>query len=443
MSLKQLDEFKGWKVDAKTEILLKQVTAVLLYEAGFDIDVTLSQIENGSFVDSRVENEDTFKELDPPVVSERNQMVFKSVRNRLVEGDFLGSFDVDSVTEEELKETIEISQFYPKQHHLAFEKYKIEDLLLSLFASARNDYFDTPLLRFIVARKHNFADALRMCVDSLNWRINVHPVDTYFLEGDAKMYLSKSNPQIIEAFKLGQAYIRGRDKNGQPIVVVRVKKHLRHNCPDHDFERFICIIIETVRLKLQESKGVNKGTILFDMTDFLLQNADFHAIKFLAQSFEANYPEYLGSILIHNAPWVFNTVWAVIKNWLDPNVVSKIHFTKSSSLPKFISEEHIPQWLGGSDSYEPEYVPPTEDCIPKTIDQSVVSVIEKRHDICIDFVQSTINWVTAKNKEDSYNYLIQRLKYQKQLAENYAELDPHIRARGPCDRNGEIDGVCL
>ena len=44
---------------------------------------------------------------------------------------------------------------------------------------------------------------------------------------------------------------------------------------------------------------------MFEMTGFTLANMDYVPVKFIIKCFEANYPESLGVILIHNAPWVF------------------------------------------------------------------------------------------------------------------------------------------
>ncbi len=41
------------------------------------------------------------------------------------------------------------------------------------------------------------------------------------------------------------------------------------------------------------------------MTGFSIANMDYNFVKFSTNIFEANYPETLGYILIHNAPWVF------------------------------------------------------------------------------------------------------------------------------------------
>lgn len=41
------------------------------------------------------------------------------------------------------------------------------------------------------------------------------------------------------------------------------------------------------------------------MTGFSLANMDYAPVKFMIRCFEANYPESLGVVLVHKAPWVF------------------------------------------------------------------------------------------------------------------------------------------
>ncbi|KAF5839566.1 CRAL-TRIO domain-containing protein [Dunaliella salina] len=64
-----------------------------------------------------------------------------------------------------------------------------------------------------------------------------------------------------------------------------------------------------------------------------------------------NYPEMLGHICVINAPWVFRTIWAVVKGYLDPRTQSKIEILDSNYLPavlKWVDKESLPDWLGGS-----------------------------------------------------------------------------------------------
>ena len=62
------------------------------------------------------------------------------------------------------------------------------------------------------------------------------------------------------------------------------------------------------------------------------------------------YPERLGKLYIINAPWGFSTVFSVVKGFLDPVTVNKIHVLGSgyqTELLKQIDPENLPEPLGG------------------------------------------------------------------------------------------------
>ena len=63
------------------------------------------------------------------------------------------------------------------------------------------------------------------------------------------------------------------------------------------------------------------------------------------------YPERLGRFYLINAPWGFSTVWSIIKAWLDPVTVAKIHILGSSyqkELFQQVAPENLPKQFGGS-----------------------------------------------------------------------------------------------
>ena len=63
------------------------------------------------------------------------------------------------------------------------------------------------------------------------------------------------------------------------------------------------------------------------------------------------YPERLGKLFLINAPWGFSTVWSVVKGWLDPVTVKKIHILGGgylSELQKHISMDNLPKEFGGA-----------------------------------------------------------------------------------------------
>jgi len=63
------------------------------------------------------------------------------------------------------------------------------------------------------------------------------------------------------------------------------------------------------------------------------------------------YPERLGKLYIINAPWGFSSVFSLIKRFLDPVTVNKIHVLGGSYEKELLSQvpkENLPKMFGGS-----------------------------------------------------------------------------------------------
>lgn len=422
-----------WSIDGEHEIVFKQTWAVALKHFGYDLDhLSFSDIEKkANFVSSKsqhalpkVSSKSVLDDLPPP--SDRTVKVFRHLNGKAnhMQGEY------DNAVKPISKESY---------HHLA--KYNPAHIHQAFFNTLRNDSPDNALLRFCRARKFNLHHILDMTFKCLEWKATSHNVDKWALDGDAHFYFKKDKPELIDAYRMEKAYLRGHDLEGGSVCVVRVKKHFGHDCPDKDFEIFICQIIEQVRLTLKDYESGNDGAnILFDMSGFSMKNADLTAIRFLAKQFEANYPESLSSIWIHKAPWIFNAVWKIIKGWLDPVVASKIHFTKSvKDLEKFVGKKYIPKDLGGEDTYEPEYVEPTkENSSRRSKDARYEQLIAECEKIQLSFIDATLQWINAKTPEESTKWLNTKIQLGAEGGLNYIELDPYVRQRGPFDRDGSL-----
>lgn len=59
----------------------------------------------------------------------------------------------------------------------------------------------------------------------------------------------------------------------------------------------------------------------------------------------------MGNMFIVNAPYLFSTVWSLVKPWLDEATVRKIHILGrgfKTELQQYIDPAHLPADLGGS-----------------------------------------------------------------------------------------------
>lgn len=170
------------------------------------------------------------------------------------------------------------------------------------------------------------------------------------------------------------------------------------------------------------------------MTDFSMANMDYTPVKFMIKCFEANYPESLGSVIVYKAPWIFSSIWRIIKGWLDPVVASKVHFSSNiSELTEYIPKSQIMKELGGDEDWTYSYVEPKEgenSQMSNTAEKD--KLLQERKELCKSFESETVEWISGNDKGEGRNRLAER------LAENYWKLDPFIRARSLYDRTGVL-----
>lgn len=91
------------------------------------------------------------------------------------------------------------------------------------------------------------------------------------------------------------------------------------------------------------------------MTNFSVRAMSGHKVRGLVQHAskisQDNYPEQLGQLLIVNAPYMFSTIWSVVKGWLDEKTREKIQIKGGDykeTLLKYVDAEQLPEWLGGT-----------------------------------------------------------------------------------------------
>ena len=74
-------------------------------------------------------------------------------------------------------------------------------------------------------------------------------------------------------------------------------------------------------------------------------------VKQIIRHFACHYPERVNKVFLINAPYFFTGLWASVKLFLDPAVVSKISISSSGrrELLDYVGAEKVPLAYGGSD----------------------------------------------------------------------------------------------
>lgn len=360
--------------------------------------------------------------------------------------------DTDSVTSTDSSSQVgESDDKYgqTKEFHDALASLSPETLRATFWSMVKHDHPDALLLRFLRARKWDVEKALVMMVSTMRWRASDMHVDDDIMKNGELASLEaengsdpakkKSGHDFLAQMRLGKSYLHGLDKAGRPMCFVRVRLHKQGEQSEESLERYTVFIIESARMIL--APPVDTACVVFDMTGFSLANMDYAPVKFMIKCFEANYPESLGVVLIHKAPWVFQGIWKIVRGWLDPVVASKVHFTNNNEeMEEFVPRSQIISELGGDEDWSYQYVEPVpgeNDLMKDTATRDKYLV--EREGLVKDYEKATIEWIHGAGGENVEKIKIRRNELANDLKVDYWRLDPYLRARSLYDRVGLIN----
>ncbi|PWN97262.1 hypothetical protein FA09DRAFT_47595 [Tilletiopsis washingtonensis] len=312
------------------------------------------------------------------------------------------------------------------------DEYGGEALRDAYWKFVKGDSPDTAMLRFLRARKWDVSRALAMLCTCMKWRLD-NDVEALQERGDAG---NEQIPHFLEQQRSGKTYALGTAINEQPICYIHVRKHLTFGQPSSSMEKYVIYAMESFRLLMQPPN--DKVVLMFDLTGFGLKNMDWNCILYIVKCLEAFYPESLGTLYIHNAPWIFKGIWMVLGPLLDPVVRSKVVFSsKATDIEGHIPPSRLIADLGGNVTTGFEFTEPQdgENDLLKNEGER-----KKRFDhfmeLADEFEEVTRKWSKGGSAEDEEkrNLLVLKLRVAQ------FELEPYTRGTTVAHRQHIIDG---
>ncbi|KAM4795641.1 motile sperm domain-containing protein 2 [Rhinophrynus dorsalis] len=218
------------------------------------------------------------------------------------------------------------------------EKYDSRDL-----ERLQND--DIWVESFLLWRHNVVEDTLKMIDESFKWRKEIAIND-----------LSES---LIPkwCFDIGATYLHGYDKEGNKLLWLRVKLHIRDVKTNEDKKKCVAFWLERYA-KREPGKLI---TVVFDMTECGLSNVDMDFVRFVINCFKVYYPRYLSKMVIFEMPWIMNAAFKIVKSWLGPEAINMLKFVNRNQVQDYISAEYLPTHMGGTDPFKYSYPPLPDD----------------------------------------------------------------------------------
>jgi len=239
-----------------------------------------------------------------------------------------------------------------QQHSL--EKLKKELAAEGYYIEGEPRMSDATMLRFLRARKFDVAKAKEMFIDNEKWR------KEFGVEDIVKNF---EFPELPIVDRYYPQFYHKNDKDGRPVYIERLglldlKALYAATTKERQIKRFVLEYEKFLSERLPASAAaaghpVETSCTILDLHNVSLSN--FYQVKdYVNQATnitQNRYPECMGKFYIINAPFMFSTVWNLVKGWLDPVTVAKISILGSNYKPALLAQidaENLPKEFGGT-----------------------------------------------------------------------------------------------
>ncbi|KAI9680732.1 MAG: cytosolic factor, phosphatidylinositol/phosphatidylcholine transfer protein [Caeruleum heppii] len=232
---------------------------------------------------------------------------------------------------------------------------QVHQLRMLLEAGGYTERLDTlTLLRFLRARKFNVELSKQMFIDCEKWR------QEFKVDHLVRNFSYDEKPKVAEYY---QQYYHKTDKDGRPVYIEQLGKiDLAAMYKITTAERMLQnLVVEYEKMVDPRLPACSRksGALLetscsiMDLKGVGLTRVSsvYGYVKQVSAISQNYYPERLGKLYLINAPWGFSSVFSVVKGFLDPVTVQKIHVLGSGYQAELLGQvpkENLPTEFGGS-----------------------------------------------------------------------------------------------
>lgn len=210
------------------------------------------------------------------------------------------------------------------------------------------------LLRFLRARKFDIQLAKTMFVDCEKWRKEFGTDDL------ARDFNYVEKPKVFEYYP---QYYHKTDKDGRPVYIEKLGKidlnaMYKITTAERMLQNLVCEYekLSDPRLPACSRKSgslMETCCTIMDLKGVGVTNIPsvYGYVKQASNISQNYYPERLGKLYLINAPWGFGTAFSVVKGFLDPVTVNKIHVLGSGYKKELLAQvpaENLPAEFGGT-----------------------------------------------------------------------------------------------
>eukprot|EP00158_Paraphelidium_tribonemae_P004138 Partr_v1_DN26594_c0_g1_i3_m3961 putative CRAL TRIO domain protein len=219
-------------------------------------------------------------------------------------------------------------------------------LLIELAYVCGKEDPDHLMMRFLTARNWDVSNAVKMLVKYLKWRTEFAVLDL-MIAGESKL------PRYM--LENGACYFWKHDILNRPVMYCTSRLFYRNRCSFQETKNHIVYVMELISERMAELKQ-KKVLVVIDMRGWsLMANYDMYTSLFMIQCMQDYYPDTLGCALFIGVPYLFSSIWSLLKPFLSESVIEKVKYIDASDIAQFIALENIPQSLNADSKFAYKY----------------------------------------------------------------------------------------
>ncbi len=180
---------------------------------------------------------------------------------------------------------------------------------------------ESTLIRYLRARDHDVDKAFAMLTASLQWRVKERVRDYLSAASSSRWEVIRSEAETGKMFVLP-----GRAKLDRPIIVMR--PGLENSADPDKNMMYLVYTLERASAMCQPGSD-GKFVVIEDYSagEFSLRRAPSLATsKRTLAIMQDHFPERLGQSILVDAPSFLNTLFKILKTFMDARTVAKLHF---------------------------------------------------------------------------------------------------------------------
>lgn len=197
----------------------------------------------------------------------------------------------------------------------------------------------------------------------------------YNLSSCAEEHFSK------EFYILSGALQFGYDKNHTPVLHLRAHVHRKWSIKfDDTFRRFVAWQLNVITKSNHGAGEIKKFNpyntiecdgsfgICFDCINVSYSCLDMDFLRFLVRLLVHYYPTYCRYAICVDLPWLFRSVWKLVRSWLPEEAQKTVQLITSKELIEYIDEDQIPNSIRFNDKKASEKPIKNKHPLPKNWD---------------------------------------------------------------------------